>query len=158
MPRFDNNFNCDSLEEQFKIKRSNRVISSVSGIRIIRGDSNKEAFSGGPITRTKHSHPYSYEPFYVYQLDGKLSEEMTKGRVCAYNDRMQQWDALKYERACKVLDSGAYSFSNQSIEALTRFVQVYSEDDHAVFLGLIEGCNVGNGYPYWVFEWYSSKT
>lgn len=61
---------------------------------------------------------------------------------------MKQWDYAAYERACALLPPGHFQY--QSRDALDAFLTEYWGKP-TICTALVEGCNVSNGYPYYVF-------
>lgn len=98
-------------------------------------------------TNDKHSHPYSYDCFYIWR-DGNLEDSHAD-----YHDRLQQADYEKFKEVCEL-------FPKKRFDAFTRadcskFLTSYYGKE-IVATALVEGCNVSNGYPYWVF-YYKEK-
>lgn len=110
------------------------------------------AWTDEPIVRTKHAHPYSYEPFTVFGANCPC--ESTGN---AYSDRLMQWDRDKYKRCCKAVwgDEGQ-CFENRSPKSIEKFLQQYYEDESIELLWIVQDCNVSNGYPVWYFQWMVS--
>lgn len=107
--------------------------------------------------RTEREAPYSFSEYFLWR-DGSV---WPAGRenihaVCAegvsgvYSDRLSQWDSAKYAAAMKEC-GGLGPFPSR--ETVTAFLTAYygkPMNAHA----LARGCNVGNGYPYWII-WLS---
>jgi hypothetical protein len=111
---------------------------------------------GRPITRTKRTHPYSYEAFLVWGTPWyRMSKEDRAASDAVYDDRMRQWDYEKYESAQRQAFTTRGSFSQCSPAEIEKFLQLYYSDHTIKLLTLLEGCNVSNGYPYWVFRFTS---
>lgn len=108
------------------------------------------AFTGDPITKTPQSHPYSYEPFVVWE------NEEVGATGSAYSDRMMQWDYEKFNKSCEEVwgNKGQlfHSYIRQPKD-IEKFLQLYFDKPNLKLARLVEGCNVSSGYPYWVFEW-----
>ena len=94
-------------------------------------------------TNSKQTHPYSYSPYYIWRV-GPLANSSS-----SYSDRMQQWDSKKFNKACDLIKKPFGTFTR---EDCTKFLTEYFGEETTA-LGLAEGCNVSNGYPYWVFFW-----
>jgi len=92
----------------------------------------------------------------VWVLDIKYIKNPEKHGNCSavYSDRLWDWDFKKYNRCCKEVwnNEGQY-FSNRSPESIERFLRLYNDKPDLKLVKISEGCNVGNGYPYWIF-WY----
>lgn len=101
--------------------------------------------NGFPVERPKTQYPYSYDPFRIYKRNWDSNDEVV------YSDRLFQWDSEKYERLTKEVfgNSGQY-FTNRYPEEIEQFLQRYF-NRRILLTGIMEGCNVGNGYPYWIF-------
>jgi len=96
---------------------------------------------------TKEDWPYSYSEHYVLGT-------AAKGDDAAYSDRLQQWSQENWERAWKVI--GNRRFDQFSFDDANKFMSAYFDKPTKVS-AIAEGCNVGNGYPYWVL-WFSHIT
>lgn len=108
---------------------------------------------GNPVKNTKWNCPYSYDAFVVIR-NGKNEEiEHT-----AYSDRMLSWVSYDKWKKCiaKMGDKKAGTFSNNSVEKLEAFLTEYNGYKCKLIV-LMEGCNVSNGYPYWIFFWKKLK-
>lgn len=111
------------------------------------------AFTGDPIERTKTSHPYSYEPFEVYNND--YNEKVDQG---AYDDRMISWDWDKFSNCCQdAFGNSGQIFTYREPKAIEKFLQLYYGNPKLKLTRIVEGCNVGNGYPYWYFCWNNGE-
>jgi hypothetical protein len=99
---------------------------------------------GKPVTRTKNEYPYSYDPFVVWEDNhGKSS--------VVYSDRLYQWDYEKYNKCCqKVWNNEGQYFSQRQPQDIEKFLTLYFNKPIKLTL-IMEGCNVSNGYPYWIF-------
>lgn len=93
-------------------------------------------------TRTKDDWPYSYDPYFIWK-----DEDNFEGSHAEYNDRLQQRDHDKYEKACELVEK---RFERYTREEVSEFLTAYHGKE-IVATALVEGCNVSNGYPYWVF-------
>jgi hypothetical protein len=93
-------------------------------------------------TNDQSTHPYNYSPFVHWSEPGFEKDP------AEYDDRMQQWDRDKWEEARRTLPSGR--FEHQTSDALSVFLSAYWGKKMRC-TALVEGCNVSNGYPYFVF-------
>lgn len=92
--------------------------------------------------RTKEDWPYSYSEHYLWG-------EREKGCEAVYSDRLAQWDHEKAAAALKGM-SGRYGHWGKA--GTSKYLSAYfGKPIEAV--AVAEGCNVSNGYPYWVF-WF----
>ena len=71
--------------------------------------------------------------------------------IAVYSDRLYEWDYNKYNRCCREVfgNEGQY-FHNRRREDIEKFLSLYFERG-ITLTAIIQGCNQGNGYPYWVF-------
>ena len=98
----------------------------------------------------KADKPYSYPEFYRYQ-NNSVTPNATD-----YSDRLWEWDHEKYDRCMKeAAGDTAQIVSHHSAEKLERFLQLYHECDELKLSAIVEGCNVSNGYPYFVYKYYN---
>lgn len=107
---------------------------------------------------TQSERPYSYSEFFVFRTKdvrpagpGDFHARGSKGVEAAYSDRLSQWDHDAFERglaACSSDRRMTYWSRRDASDFLTGY---FGKPTTAV--ALAEGCNVGNGYPYWIF-WY----
>lgn len=104
---------------------------------------------GKPVEKNKWDYPYSYDAYVVFRNGDNKDIDCT-----AYSDRMQSW--VSYEKwkeaIAKMGPKKAGTFSNNTIEELEAFLTEYNGYKCKLIV-LLEGCNVSNGYPYWVFCW-----
>lgn len=101
----------------------------------------------GPGNLTKIQAPYAYSEHFLWR-DG--SRESLTGAHAEYSDRMAQWDLGKWQACCR--DAPQSQITYWGKDACTKFLTAYfGREVEAVALS--EGCNVSNGYPYWVF-WF----
>lgn len=102
--------------------------------------------AGERIKRSPHEFPYSYDPFVLFK-DGSWSEF----DEAVYSDRLYEWDSELYDRCCETIwrDHGQY-FSRRKPTDIERFLRLYFKKNLRL-TGIEEGCNVRNGYPYWIF-------
>lgn len=106
---------------------------------------------GKPVTKTRHIHPYSYDP-YVQERCGPNSEATTT----IYSDRLLQWN---YKNTRRLLHKHFYNgemgsdgdyYNGRSAYKISKFLSEWFRKKVKVVL-VMEGCNVSNGYPYWIF-------
>lgn len=113
------------------------------------GDMSKHMYvdlEGNPVKRNKQDDPYGYDPYVVWE------DNYQKGRAnVVYSDRLFQWDAEKYNKFSKeIWDNHGQYFTNREPEEIEKFLSLYLERDIKL-TAIMEGCNVSNGYPYWIF-------
>lgn len=84
-----------------------------------------------------------------------LSEQMNhqKPIYTIYSDRMMQWDLEKFNKCCEqVWDNDMQTFYTRHPKEIERFLSLYLDDAPSLLLvGIFEGENYHNGYPYWAF-------
>lgn len=103
---------------------------------------------GNPVERTREQYPYSYDP-YVQWRDGS-NEEI---ECCVYSDRLMQWDFDKFNSCCqKVFGDRGQLFNQRQPKQIEQFLSLYF-DTPIKLIVIQEGCNVSNGYPYWIFHY-----
>jgi hypothetical protein len=105
-----------------------------------------EDLQGRPVSKTKSSHPYSYDAFVTHRLGDNHEINNT-----IYSDRLLQWD---YDKTRKLMkkhfgNDGDYYHSRKPHE-IENFLSDWLNKDVKLIV-VMEGCNVSNGYPYWVF-------
>lgn len=100
---------------------------------------------GKPVERDKANWPYSYDRFVIWKGDWSETD------YAVYSDRLCQWDSKKYSECCKqVWPNSGGLFSQKSPLDIERFLSLYF-GKQIKLTGIEEGCNVSNGYPYWIF-------
>ena len=106
---------------------------------------------GKPVKRDRYSYPYSYDPYVEWMGDYQKGVSHP-----VYSDRLWQWDSKKYDRCCNEVwgNEGQY-FNNRKSKDIERFLSLYFEKEVKLTV-IMQGCNVSNGYPYWIF-YYETK-
>ena len=102
-------------------------------------------WNGKPVKRTPDKYRYSYDAYVV-------SKKADEYQYAVYSDRLLQWDWDKHNRLCKKHfgNEGQY-WDNRSEEKIEAFLRDYYENPELQLVGIMTGCNVSNGYPYWIF-------
>lgn len=106
--------------------------------------------SGEPNKRTPQTHPYSYDEFVVFK-----SEKFDPMDCMVYHDRMLQWDRDAFSRAVRKVwpdKSHRQMFHGEKPEDINRFLNLYF-GKKVELTAVLQGCDVGNGFPYWVFAY-----
>ena len=63
-----------------------------------------------------------------------------------------QFDWDKHNELCeKYWNNTAQYWGDRSPELIERFLQDFYNDKSIELVGIMQGANVGNGFPYWVF-------
>lgn len=98
---------------------------------------------GNPVTRTKSSHPYSYDGHVILRAQPNNKPKMT----AVYTDRMQQWDGGKY---CRLLQKhGISRWQAASPRSIVEFLRDWYDDPGVALVAVMEWCNWASGYPTW---------
>ena len=101
---------------------------------------------GNPVAKPKPQFGYSYDFFVTYR-NGKNEE----ANDTVYSDRLYQWDSKKYGELCRK------HFGNEGqnwFDRKPKNIEAFMSDWYGKPVKLIimlEGCNVGNGFPLWLF-------
>lgn len=104
---------------------------------------------GERIIHTPDKFPYSFDPYCIFK-DSEYDETDPKDIKQVFTDRMKQWDIKLYEYCCKkVFGKTIDCFSAIPSEMVQDFISNYFTKSVKI-LGLEIGCNVSNGYPYWI--------
>jgi len=103
---------------------------------------------GNPVSRNRLEYRYSYEPYVTHRMGN--NDQIT---YSAYSDRLMQWDMTKFNKCCREVwnNEGQY-FDNRTPMSIERFLQLYYDAPKLKLIVIMEGCNVSNGYPYWIFH------
>lgn len=105
---------------------------------------------GKPIKKTPRSHPYSYDEFVIYK-----SKDFKPTDCMVYHDRMLQWNRQKFGDAVREVwpkTPGSQMFSGRTPEDINKFLNLYFGKE-VKLTAVLQGCNVGNGFPYWIFAY-----
>lgn len=101
--------------------------------------------NGNRVAKSKFNNPYDYSPFRIFVRNHKNSDEVV------YSDRLRQWNSERYrELLSKWFGNTSDNFSNRYPEQIQKFLSDYFEK-RILLTGIEQACNVGNGYPYWIF-------
>lgn len=104
-------------------------------------------FYEGRPRKTKQSHPYSYDPFTIFKIEGECT-----GSV--YTDRLYQWDYKKHNALCqKHFGNEGQYWDNREPEVIQAFLRDYLNKPALVLIKIIEYCNISNGYPVWRLDY-----
>lgn len=105
---------------------------------------------GRPVERTPRSHPYSYDEFVLFK-----AVDFNEMDSWVYSDRMLQQNSKAFKDAVHEVwpeKSGSQMFYDRKPEDLTRFLSLYF-GKKVKLTAVLRGCNVSNGYPYWIFAY-----
>lgn len=101
---------------------------------------------GNPVKRDPRTHTYNHDPFVVYK-----SPCWTDDDDLVYTDRMMMWNYDKFKNCCEqVWNSQCQLFSNRDPKDIQKFLSLYL-DKEVSLTAIMQGCNLSNGYPYWIF-------
>ena len=103
---------------------------------------------GNPISKTPSTNPYNYEEFVLYK-----SELYKEGQHADYSDRLWEYDHKHFEDCAeKVWGNHGQYFGERASnpEKIEEFLTLYNRKP-TTLTAIVQGCNVGNGYPYWIF-------
>lgn len=100
---------------------------------------------GESVERDRHNFPYTYEPYVLWEKDYKKTDS------AVYSDRLFQWDSKKAEEISKDIGLNLNSYSDKEPEKVEKWLRKYWNDENLVLTGIEEGCNVFNGYAYWIY-------
>lgn len=102
-------------------------------------------------TRSPKEYSYSYDPYFIYG-----DHQLVIGAAQHYTDRLRQFDTDKYTRLKNLhLGTGDY-WDAYSVENIEVFMQEYYDNNDEV-VAVAQGCNKGNGYPYWII-WTKARS
>jgi hypothetical protein len=108
-------------------------------------DSRYRWVEPGRKNRTKEESPYGYSDHYLWG-------ERQGGCSAVYSDRLAQWDAAKASAARDAVANYGARYGYWGKEGTSKYLSAYfGRPIEAV--AVAEGCNVSNGFPYWVF-WF----
>lgn len=103
---------------------------------------------GNPVKRTPITNPYDYDEYVLFKSD-KYSNERPYSAV--YSDRLMQWDYDRFQKCYKeTFSKDSQSFYLCDSVTAERFLSLYFNKDIEL-VAMLQGCNVSNGNPYWVF-------
>lgn len=107
---------------------------------------------GLPRTRSKMTHPYSYDPFVIWK-DPNLTATNT-----VYSDRLHQWDYKKHNDLCeKHFGNQGQYWDRRAPKAIEAFLRDYNDNPTLELVRIVEYCNASNGYPCWRLDYTESK-
>jgi hypothetical protein len=93
--------------------------------------------------KTKQTHPYNYDPFFILNIGEKAKEAI-------YTDRLYSWNHKKHDELCKKhFGNQSQYWNNRDPEAIQEFLKDWTENPDVKLVFIIEYCNMSNGYPCW---------
>ena len=101
---------------------------------------------GNPVKHTPWSHPYSFDEHVLWK-----SEDCEKTDCFVYSDRMMSWDWDKFHESMKqVWEKHGHYFDGDDPKDVEKFLSLYN-DKPVKLTAILKGCNLSNGYPYFIF-------
>ncbi len=97
---------------------------------------------------TKQESPYGYSEFFHWGGHHTIA-----GCDAVYSDRLWQWNYEKMRTLCNALGK---RFEQCSDVEMSRFLSAYW-DKPVVATACAEGCNISNGYPYYILWFRDAK-
>lgn len=135
------------MEREVISSNGNRKVIhySVDGMFYFEGDSPYVDWNGNPVKRTPDKYRYSYDAY----VQHKIADEY---QHAVYSDRLWEWDSKKHDEFCeKHFGNKGQYWSGRGAEKIEAFLRDYYNKPDLKLIGIMEGCNVSSGYPYWVF-------
>ena len=102
-----------------------------------------------PIRNTPTDNPYGYDAYCIYKSYDYGNTEQ-KDISMVYSDRLKMWNREKYEVASKAVFGSDIDIFPTDPQKIQTFLTIYFGKEIKL-LGIEKGCNIGNGYPYWIF-------
>lgn len=103
---------------------------------------------GRPVKRTPLTHPYSYDPYVIWQAEGDANGG-------CYSDRLLEWDWDKHNELCrKHFGDDGQRWDNREPEKIEAFLRDFHGIPDLKLIRIMQGANQSSGYPYWYFAWY----
>lgn len=139
----------NSLHDAIKHAGYHRsIVYTQDGYKVLSHEYSYVDLQGNPVERTPETHPYSYDAYVTYK-----SEEFQTTDHWVYHDRMMQWDWGKYHAAAETVwpvKTCPHYFDGKNAKDIEKFLSIYF-DKKVKLTAIMKGCNVSNGYPYWIF-------
>lgn len=108
---------------------------------------------GKPVTKTKRTHPYSYDGF--IQWRGGANEEANS---TIYSDRLLQWDYEKHNVLCEKHWGNEHQYwDRRDPKKIEAFLRDWTRDPTLKLIFVMEYCNVSSGYPCWRFDFQRTE-
>ncbi len=106
---------------------------------------------GKPVSRSKATHPYTYDGF--VQWRGGANNEANS---TIYSDRLFQWNAAKHDELCmKHFGNTGQYWNLREPEKIESFLRDWTENQNLKLIFVMEYCNQATGYPCWRFDYAS---
>lgn len=110
---------------------------------------------------TKDKHPYGFSEYFVWIVGGvkpmqslsDINAVTDPGVQAMYSDRMQQSKPDAWKRALQSIREDCRMLTQHlSPHEATKFLTAYVGKPVEA-CALVEGCNISNGYSYFIFYW-----
>ena len=102
-------------------------------------------WNDNPIERTPEKYPYSYSPYVIQKRSDTYKD-------CVYSDRLLQWSYNKHNELCKKhFGNEGQLWDGREFDKIQEFLREYLDKPNLELVGIMKGCNVSSGYPYWIF-------
>jgi len=113
------------------------------------------------VKKTKHSHPYSYDPFLLWYNEEVRTLQDDNGQMrnvsTVYTDRLLQWDWDKHNRLCrKHFGDEGQLWHQRDPKKIEEFLCDW-HDKKIVLIANIQYVNISNGYPLWRLDFYEAE-
>lgn len=139
----------DSFHDAIKHAGYHRsIVYTKDGYKVLSHEYPYVDLQGNPVKRTPETHPYSYDAYVTYK-----SEEFQTTDHWVYDDRMRQWNWDKYHATAETVwpvKTCPHYFDGKKAKDIEKFLSIYF-DKKIKLTAIMKGCNVSNGYPYWIF-------
>lgn len=105
--------------------------------------------NGKPVERTPWTNPYDFDEYVEWK--GNYNEYDS----AVYSDRMLSWETAKYDKCSKEVwgDDRRQSFNPERPDLIERFLRLYNNEEKLELTAITRGCNVSNGFPYYVYHY-----
>jgi hypothetical protein len=105
---------------------------------------------GNPVEYTKQERPYGYSDFVQWRRPGTSGP----GEHSVYSDRLITWDFAKHDALClRHFGDRGQVWSDRAPAYIEAFLREYFGKPDLELQIIMEGCNIANGFPYWVFSY-----
>lgn len=125
--------------------------SCISGREIIYDERKYRDLEGNIVERNPKEHPYSYDPYVLYK-----SPDYKKTDCSYYSDRVMHccFEKAEIDNALNQMGLKSYGASWETMswknpEQVECFMSILLKKK-VKCTAIMEGCNYGNGYPYWL--------
>lgn len=106
---------------------------------------------GNIVKRPPATHPYSYDPFVVWEHPERNKSLQADDTV--YTDRLWQWDYSKAEKLCfRHWGNVGQMFYDREPEQIQAFLRDYLDVPNLTLVLIMQCVHLGNGYPLWRFD------